>query len=75
MYINTRSLAFPSHPDEPDKTTITVTTADETFSVVADRLQGGQRLLVPPDATNMILGMLQNRQPLTLSAGKYHSEL
>ena len=75
MYVNAFSLAFAKEGACCSKTRINISSGQESYTVFADRLEGGQRLLLPPEATNDIIGKLLACQSVCLSTGRYKSEI
>lgn len=75
MYVNVFSLSLPRDPDHPSKTKITIITEDEEYHVLADRLEGGQRLLLPGTTADFIIQKLLEDQAICISIGRYRSEI
>lgn len=75
MYINVHSLSIPTNPENPDKVIVLATWDGTVMEIEADRLRGGQRLLLSTDAANKIIALLENNQTITLSVGRYHGEI
>lgn len=75
MYLGAYSLEFPSSREDPCKTQVTVTIDDQPFVALADRLEGGQKLLMPSDATQSIITALLENRIVTIKAGRYLTEI
>lgn len=75
MYINVFSIELPEDPDCPNKTKVSLSVDGNSKIVYADRLKGGQRLLLPPDTTQMIIDSLLEGKPLSLSVSRYKAEI
>jgi len=75
MYLNIYCLSFPQELDNPFKTLVTISNDSDSYDVLADRFEGGQRLLLPPEAADNIIYRLLNNQSLTISVGRYCSEI
>ena len=75
MYLNVHSLCFPCDETTPPKTTVHITSGQESYDVWADRLEGGQRLLLPPEAAQSIICHLLNGNTVSLSAGRFKEEI
>ena len=71
MYLNTFSVPFPWESNDECKTAIYLCVDGNEFAFVSDRLQGGQRLLLPPDAVELIISTLMNGEQLSVRAGRY----
>lgn len=70
-YISTLSLSFPKNP----KVEVVMEVGDKTTIILAERLEGGQRLLLTPPDTDIIIQNLLQGKTLTLSIGRYSSEI
>lgn len=75
MYVNAFSLAFPKEEGCSSKTKILISSDQESYTVFADRLEGGQRLLLPPEAAQNIIRKLLACKTIFISAGRYKSEI
>lgn len=75
MFINARSVPFPVDEQNPDKTDVVVEIAQSFYVVRADRLKGGQRLLLPCEATHNIVEALTVGCPVFLTIGRYSVEV
>jgi len=75
MFINACSIPFPTDDTCPDKTDVVVEIADSFYVVRADRLKGGQRLLMPCDITENIVEALLVGCPVYITIGRYCGEL
>lgn len=75
MHLNLLCFVVPTIDEEGTKSTFTVFISDQTFSYVGDLLEGGQRLLVPPDATELITQALLEGVPVVIKLGLFKIEL
>lgn len=74
LYINVFVLAVP-YADDPTKTPVQIEVEELMQTVYAERFEGGQRVLLPPDATAWILESLLNNQTVKIFVGRYHAEV
>ncbi|NGX42553.1 MAG: hypothetical protein K940chlam7_00833 [Chlamydiae bacterium] len=74
-YVNVYSLSLPKEDEDPTKTMVTISSEDGSFDVIAERLEGGQRLLLPLDATNAIIKSLLECKTVCISTGRFKSEI
>lgn len=75
MYLNIFSRQFPSEDEEGNKTKVSVTIAEQPTDFLANRFQGGQRLLLPDEAVDQIINALIDNQTVTIAVGRYSSEI
>lgn len=75
MYVNTFSR--PLYGPEGNESTrqIQVTTSEISQSFTAELLQGGQRLLLPDQARDVIIDALLNNESLEIVAGPYQGTI
>jgi|694.fasta_scaffold01000_17 hypothetical protein len=73
MYVNVFSLEVPSLPDDPTLANVNVEIDGEQRVFIAHLFLGGQRLLLPDEARDLILETLLSGAPVTLSTGRYRS--
>lgn len=74
-YLDIYSLCFPKDMEEPDSTLVRISSDAGSYEFRADRLEGGQRLLLPGDAESFLIEQLLNCRTLTISAGRYQDEI
>lgn len=60
---------FPTVPKSQDKTQVELIIGEISTTYLAERLQGGQRLVLPDEATEAIIAALANDSPITLICG------
>lgn len=75
MYLNIYCLSFPQELNDPSKTLVTISTESSSQNVLAERFEGGQRLLLPQKAADDIICALLNNETLTISSGRHCSEI
>lgn len=75
MYISIFSLAFPKEKDNPAATKVNVAWDEGSYTFLAHRLEGGQKLLVPDEDAQKILRLLSEGQTLEIRVGRYVSEV
>jgi len=75
LYLNSLTLQLPCDPCDPDHVNVNVTIGDDTFTYVADRLLGGQRLVMPEDAREQIICALLEGNDVDISIGRYETTL
>jgi hypothetical protein len=75
MYINVYSLPVSSNSDEPFSVELSVAMDDEVRIAYGELLRGGQRILLEPEITGKIISALQISQRVTISVGRYRSEI
>lgn len=78
MYVNACSVAFPCDEDcfDPNMTQINIVVmGNNPYVVWAHRLQGGQRLLLPCEASDRIIESLLAGIPVEMTIGRYYTEI
>lgn len=75
MHLNAFSLPFSNAPDDPSKTSVKITIEDEVWVILAERLDGGQRLLIPFAVSQQVVAALLNEQDVQIQVGRYQEEL
>lgn len=73
MYVNVFTLEFPYTQENDAKTALVITVDEVSQTIYADRFQGGQRLLLPPDASEYIILSLLANKKVDIRAGRFHS--
>jgi len=74
-YINIFSLALPMDSNDPHKTQICISCEISSYDLYAERLEGGQRLLLSDEAAELIISNLLECKTVTISVGRYKSEI
>lgn len=75
MYLNAYSLAFSTADQDESKSIVKVFVNGEEHTFQAERLVGGQRLLLPDAATEIIISALMNSATVHISAGRYETDV
>lgn len=75
FYINTLSIPFSHLSDDVSKTIITFGVGDLFQEFIVDRLLGGQRLLLSPEASAFVIDALVNNQCVCLKVGRYQADI
>lgn len=76
MYLNAYSQSFPYDESHPEIVQVTIQLPGESPLVIdAQRLAGGQRLLLPDEAAELIVYALLNGRGLDIFVGHYHAEI
>lgn len=75
MYLNVCGPEIPPYPDDPSKAEIFLNFRDHHYRTLAERLRGGQRLLIPECVRDEIIWYLFQCQPVFLQVGRYSTDL
>lgn len=75
VYLNAFSLPIPHLLEDPSKARVTITVCDTELTVIGDLLEGGQRLILPGDASKLIIDALLDNQCVNISTGAYKAEI
>lgn len=75
LNLNILSLQFPCDPCDPEHSTVAVEFCGEKYTYVAERLLGGQRLVMPEEARQQIICTLLEGNDVDISVGRYESTL
>lgn len=75
MYINILLMEARPCEDNPQKTKLEVIFPDETLTIYADILKGGQRLLLPGEIADLLIQKLQDDECFTLQVGSKKIEV
>ncbi len=70
-YLNVYSLAFPSTGADGKQTEVLIRSGEIEHRFLASRLEGGQRVLLPEDATNLLIEQLTNQQTVVIISGRF----
>jgi hypothetical protein len=73
VFLNTYSTPFQN--DENGMATVTIYIDDSPTPFKAPVLAGNQRILLPPDATEMLLVALNEKKAIVIASGKYFAEV
>jgi hypothetical protein len=75
MYVNVLQLEAPLDPSSPEVTPVVLSIYGNVVVVMADRFQGGQRLLLPEDITDELIDVLLSNQSFLVYVGCYEAEI
>jgi hypothetical protein len=75
VFLNVYALSFPREQDNPNTTLVVISCGDLSNKYLADRFEGGQRLLLPKEAEMFIITKLLEGKQLTVSTGRFCSEI
>ncbi len=75
IYLNIHSIPSPPYNGDPKKALIKIKTTEKTFSFEAYRFEGGQKFLLPEEASRMLISALQNREAPTLILPGYRTTI
>jgi hypothetical protein len=74
-YLNVHSLPIPSSKEDPKTTSGFLTIGSEKYPFQACRHEGGQRLLLPQDISNILIEALSNNQTVHIKVFGYASSI
>jgi hypothetical protein len=72
-YFNIHSIPIPPHKGDPKTTLLTMEIKGETLQWTAYRLAGGQRFLLPEEATAALISALKNRNEVLVTLTGYRT--
>ncbi|HEV8051885.1 MAG TPA: hypothetical protein VGP47_05270, partial [Parachlamydiaceae bacterium] len=75
LYFYAVTLLFPQYENDERLCEITICVDDENFSFISDRLQGGQCLLLPNEATQLVTESLFQNKCVEVKTGRYQTIL
>lgn len=75
VYVNVCSLPVPPAPENPSIAPVNVIIGDSVTRTFAERLQGGQRLILPCEISQDIINAVLNNESVVISAGAYRAEI
>lgn len=71
VFLDIYTFEFPFQENDPLKTQVVIVANDVHYEFLADRLAGGQRLLLPCEGCSLILDLLTASTSFTISVGCY----
>lgn len=74
-YLNVHTLAFTENRFNHKKTEIVFISGGDEKSFLADRLEGGQRLLLPMEAQEFLLEKLSKNQSVKVISGRFDVDI
>ncbi|MEI8365700.1 MAG: hypothetical protein WCF65_04695 [Parachlamydiaceae bacterium] len=75
LYLDTCTLQFPSTSDCPTQTKVNISVNNHKYQILAERLEGGQRLILPDDTVQFIIYSLLQASCVEISVGRYQTTL
>jgi hypothetical protein len=75
LYLFVLCFQFPCLENDDEHSEVAVEAEGSTYMFYAERLAGGQKLLLPEDAKQLILTALSNGYPVQLTVGGYRTTL
>lgn len=75
MYVNVFQYELPENPDNPKTTTVDILIGTNRYCFQADLFERNQRLLLPPDALQILVDLLLDNASFFISVGSYHAEI
>jgi hypothetical protein len=75
VYLNVHSTPIPALKDDPKHAFVILTIGSEKHRFEAVRREGGQRLLLPEEAVNLLIGSLQKDLPIEIKISGYSAQL
>ena len=74
-YINVHSFSIPCYNEDPKKAQLILITPEKELNFIVSRLEGGQRLRIPPEIVPEFLSILSEHDTLTLTLGHHYLTL
>lgn len=75
FYLDAFTLLFPLNAGDEEHTEVTFCIEDVTHTFLAERLLGGQRLLLPDEAMEVTMEALFENKTIEVTAGRYQATL
>lgn len=75
LHLYALTLLFPCNADDENHADITLLIEEETFTFTAERLQGGQCLLLPEETKQLIICSLLEKKCVEIHVGRYQTTL
>lgn len=75
MYVNVFGLEIPPDCNDPTVSKIYLSFKDHSYTCLAPRFTGGQRLLIPESARDEIIDYLSCEQPVFIRVGRYEADI
>lgn len=75
VYLNVHSIPIPPHQGDPKSAAVKLKCGSEQKSLIAYRLEGGQRFLLPDNAAKMLIDSLKEGQDVSISLHGYRSTI
>lgn len=75
LYLSVLCLQISPSSSSDSIVNVTITIEDQVYTVSAELLEGGQRVLLPEEAKDLIVCSLLNDQEVTIAMGRYRQTL
>lgn len=75
LYVNIFTLMAQPEDCDPSKTLVIFDVDDESISIFGDLLEGNQRILLPPHATDWLINVLKSDQEFIVHIGRFSSTI
>lgn len=75
LNLNIHTLQFPMDSDDGSHATVNVIINEDIFPYTANRLLGGQRIVMPQEACQQIIGALLEGNNVDITVGRYETTL
>ena len=75
LYLYAVTLLFPFYENDECFCEVTLCVDEENYTFIADRLQGGQCLLLPKDAMQLLMDALLENKSVEVTTGRYQATL
>lgn len=75
LYLNVFGLEIPADNCNSDVTMVFVSFKERSYTFCADRMLGGQRLLIPMNVQEDIIDYLQRGQPVFIRVDRYQANI
>jgi len=75
LYFNALTFLFVPFDDNPECSQVTLKINDQAHTFIAERLEGGQSLLLSEESTQLIVEALLEQTSVDVTAGRYQTIL
>ena len=75
FYLNAKTLLLPCSCNDQNHTELKIVVCENEYKFMAERLLGGQRLLLPEDARQLIICSLLEGNDVEVTVGRYQAML
>jgi len=75
LYLNVYGLDIPPSERDSSISMVYISFREQSYTFCADRLLGGQRLLIPKNVQDDIIEYLQRGQPVFIRVGRYQADI
>lgn len=75
FFLNALIMCFPPAETPDGKINVTLEIDENTFNFASERLEGGQRIMLPEEAKELIIASLLDGHLVTITVGRYQTTL